>query len=314
MATSLACQGKTSVSETEWELMRTVRTRLVALLEHLREVHPHDVKAKTLVRILSKLRLGISALGVPEYDAEHGCMLIPYDEREPVVLGKVLLALSRAVSGNASCAADTHSFVLRVASEHLEWPVALGCDACLSRGVCFRAACPKCMWLDNAPDRCHARRYAWPELIGQPVTRAAEILRRQNPGVRIKVVPWDTLYLDPSAPGDIRVVYDARTGRVSPPAPHLTTLPEPGQPRETCFLPGEGACLGAPRPPPPKSWNVLLDKKLDPALRALRKEYPEAAIDVLPRSARVSEDLRHDRIRVWIDPQSARVSGWPSIG
>ena len=318
---SIACEAKTNPMPSEIAGASRVRERLVALLAHLKTVHTNDVRAKALVKLIENIRVGVGASHseTVEYSTETGCMLVSFGNQtsnEGDVLGKVILALTKAASGNATCAADFHSFLLRATTEHLSWPVALGCDACLSKGVCFRAACPKCKWLDNAPNGCHARRYSWPELVGQPVTVAAEILRRQNPGTRVKTVPRDVLYHDPATPGDIRVVYDVRTGRVSLPPPHLSTLPEPtGRKDETCFLPGEGLCLGAPRPPPPKEWfDALHGTKIHPATTTLKDTHPGAAIEIIPRYAAVSDNLRHDRIRAWVDPTDATMHGSPSIG
>lgn len=226
-------------------------------------------------------------------------------------LTRLLVAFARASVEDSLCAGVT-AWLLQIATNELGWHCVVDCDVCHETGVCTAADCPRCEW---KTDNCaKLNKFVWPELVGRPAWLALLILKELNPGKRVVMDTWDMLYQTPANPDVIRIVYDARTGLVTTPAPHITSSPEISGPREASFLAPEGLSLGAPPNPPPKEWDALVGKRLGPTLMWLRVRYPHAAIVPTPKNVVLSRDWRHDRIRVRYDPSTLLVVLTPTVG
>jgi hypothetical protein len=226
-------------------------------------------------------------------------------------LTRLIVAIAKASVRDSLCAGTT-AWLLQIATNELGWPCEVTCDTCYKTGVCAQAECPKCTW--NLEDCAKTNKFVWPELVGRPAWLASLILKHFHPTKRVVLDPWDMLYQTPADPDVIRIVYDARSGLVVTPAPHVTSSPEISGPREACYLAPGGLCLGAPPNPPPKEWQALVGEQLGGTIQWLRLQYPHAVIMPTPANAVVSRDWRHDRIRVRYNPQTMLVSHVPTVG
>jgi hypothetical protein len=226
-------------------------------------------------------------------------------------LTRLIIAIAKASVDDSLCAGTT-AWLLQIATNELGWSCEVDCDACYETGVCTKAECPKCEWkLENCAKN---NKFVWPELVGRPAWLASLILKTLQPGKRVVMDPFDTLYQTPANPNVIRIVYDTKSGLVVTPAPYVTSSPEISGPREACFLAPEGLCLGAPPNPPPKEWDALVGEQLGASVLWLRARYPHAVVVPTPKNAMISRDLRHDRIRVRYDPKTLTVMATPTVG
>ncbi len=224
---------------------------------------------------------------------------------------RLIVALARASVAETLCAGTT-AWLLQLATNTLGWDCEVDCDTCYQTGVCAQAECPKCTW--NLEECAKINKFVWPELVGRPAWLATLILKHFHPGKRVVLDPFDMLYQTPADPDIIRIVYDARSGLVVTPAPHVTSSPEISGPREACFLAPAGLCLGAPPNPPPAEWKTLVGEQLGASVEWLRARHPHAVIVPTPANLVVPRDWRHDRIRVRYDPATMRVSHVPTVG
>jgi hypothetical protein len=235
----------------------------------------------------------------------------PNRDTPPRLRTRLIVALARASVAESLCAGTT-AWLLQLATGTLGWECEVDCDTCYQTGVCAQTECPKCLW--NLDECAKNNKFVWPELVGRPAWLASLILKHFHPGKRVVLDPWDMLYQTPADPDTIRIVYDARSGLVVTPAPHVTSSPEISGPREACFLAPAGMCLGAPPNPPPAAWKALVGEQLGATVEWLRARHPHAVIVPTPANVVVARDWRHDRIRVRYDPSTMLVSHVPTVG
>lgn len=260
----------------------------VAVLDRVTLAFPHEVAWKSVRRAwgAQELLLGPTPHRAT-FDAAGGCFLVgvPPDGGRPAALNaRVLLALSAAATNGKRCT-GLHQAIVDAATA-LQIPLALDCDDVEEHAL-------------TPARRCAARRTSWPELLGLPVARVAEMF----PRTRVELSTWDSMWVRPAARDVVRVTYDARTGTVVAPAPHIGTVNVPEIDTHCFSLPdaGSGArCIGAPPAPPPE-WSKLDGKLLQDVVDTLRTTYPHATIEALPQEAAVTADKRPDRIRVRFD-------------
>ena len=286
-----------------------------ALATHLRTSFPHEIAWRTLERSWN----GIVYLGPTtnraSFDTEYGCVTIGVP-RDParvdtaLLTARFLLALSKGASGSKVCT-DIHSVIVSEATRVFGQKVALDCSDAYEYAINTIEKCPGCEWRSGAPSECHGRRSSWPELLG---TQALDALKRFPSQYKVELVTWDTLSMKPAAPDVVRVTYDAPTGIIVDPAPHVGTINAPDYEGE-CFIKPDGIlqCIGAPLDAPPL-WTKLIGSYLPDAIDSLRMRYVHATIEAMPTSARVSNDIRPDRIRVWYDAVTGKVDRVPTIG
>jgi len=248
------------------------------------------------------------------YDRHSGCLLVgipPYASDPAVLNARMLLAMSTGVAGGARCT-GLHSALLTEASAALGIPVALDCSDSLTHGLNSRSACPACDWRDSSPAQCHQVRHIWPEYVGKYVKDVAA----KFPGKKVGLLTFDSLNVKPAASGVVRVTFDAPSGIVTMPPPHLGTLNTP-ELEGNCFVKPDQesgvGCIGAPVSSPPE-WERFVGSLITDAVDSLRVRYPHATIEYIPDTAAVGPELRPDRITVRFDANSGKVSSVPVVG
>jgi hypothetical protein len=225
---------------------------------------------------------------------------------------RLLLAWSSVASQDATCS-EAHMAILKE-SVALGIPLALDCDDIVQHGLKdSKTNLPNIQWKGRAPEECHAERHIFPEYVGMPVS----IVRTLFPGKTVQLATWDSgdVYR-PARQDTVRIVYDTRTGLVVDPAPHTGTVNVPVRDGNCFSLPdveSTTACIGAPLVAEDR-WRAFVGSYITDAIDSLRVWYPHATIEALPDTARVSSDLRSDRIRVRFNTESGRVVTVPSVG
>jgi hypothetical protein len=284
-----------------------------ATAKHLRATFPHEIAWRTLEKAWNRQVFLGTHPNRATFDVRTGCVTIgiPHDAARtdrPLLNARFLLALSKGAAGGKACT-DVHAAIVSAATS-MGVAVALGCGDCAEHGMCDAAKCPKCEWRGGAPRECQARS-SWPELVGMPARRVATLFPADK---RVELVTWDMLHHKPAAPDVVRVTYDARTGLVVDPAPHVGLVNVPDF-EGSCFIKADEGlrCIGAPLSAPPE-WRRLVGASLPDAIDSLRVRYVHATIEAVPSTASVASDLRPDRIRVWFDPSTAKVDRVPTVG
>jgi len=295
------------------EYRESLRQHLRQLLEQVRAKHGDDRHVPQLFQIWNGSMDSSPKRGVLEF---HGGRLFvgvwcPEKDSPGKWLTRLIIGVARATVHESLCAGMTTW--LQIATDELGWACEVDCDACYETGVCSTSDCPKCVWkLENCAKN---NKFVWPELVGRPAWLASLILKTLQPGRRVILDPWDMLYQTPANPDVIRIVYDAKTGLVVTPAPHVTSSPEISGPRDACFSSvGGGVCYGAPPNPPPAEWASLVGQSLGTSALWLKARYPHAVVVPTPHTALITRDLRHDRIRLRYDPLTMKVTHVPTVG
>jgi hypothetical protein len=287
------------------------------LASHMRTKFPREIAWRRLWMLWNKTVALGTVKNRAEFDVESGCLIvgIPADGGHlPTLHARVFLAMSSGASGGRVCG-DLHTTLLVEATDVLGFPVSLDCDDVVEFGMIRPGAkeCTGCQWGPGAPSNCHEQRKVWPELVGRPLRQVLSILKRT--GKPVEISTGDSMYERPLAQDVLRVVYDAKTGLVTSPAPREGVVPPPTS-DSACFIKPDAAsrtgCLGSPVIPP-SSWSKFVGQFLPDVVDILRMTYPHATIEPLPNNARVSPDFREDRIRVRFDAMG-KVTSVPMVG
>lgn len=303
---STGCEHVTDLTEAQRNAVNSLERMCVTVLQHLLKKYPHTAEWKLLAKWWNgKLYVGGDDM-IASFDASSGCLLagIPKDGgRLEILRAKVLLALSKGATNGKMCLHDLHNTVLKEAAL-LGFKFELPCGDVLEHGLVDS-------WGKSAS--CHEYRLAWPEFVGLHVSQVVDAF--QKAGRRVEVYTWDSMHGKPAAPHIVRVIYDAKSGRVVSPAPHVGTVHVPEQ-TDNCFVQADdcAACIGAPLAYPPPEWAQYVGKLFTEVVDSLRMQYPHATIEAIPSIASLPKDMRRDRIRVRFDPDTARVMSVPTIG
>jgi len=315
------------------------------LVQHLHRHHPNDAEARAVLSIWpihTKNRLRISPdPHTSYYDRRIGCVFIPLEPNPSpdwnILRTRLLLALAGAAGGGGegqqredaddSVATDQKcssifSYLLNMATDMLDWKVAMNCTICLDHGLCSRSSCPKCRWRDD-PRACFMHRRIWAELVGKPVQEAMRAIQTQEPTKKVALATPETMMGSSQRDDSTIIMYiDVQTGTVSTPPPHLGgwTPPSPLAPSDhmapsQCFLPGlGGVCFGAPMQGSPWEWHRLIGLPKNEVVALLRAMHPQAVVVDMPHTAPIAPTRRTDRIRVVYDPDTMQVDRVPLVG
>lgn len=303
---------------TAFQRMQAARLEMLVrdAMREIRKAYPDDPAWRTFESGWTGNIVPGPTPNVATYDADTGCLVVgipPHAALDAVLNARALLAVSRGVSRKATCT-TLHSKLLRFATERLGIDASLDCSDAEGHGLISPKACPACTWTEGAPLGCHVKRFVWPEYLGRYVTDVVKQFR----GVRVETVTWDSLNRKPAAKDVVRITFDARTGIVVVPPPHLGNVNMPEGKDWNCFIsPDAGSkmrCIGAPVPPSPETWGAYVGKYVTDVVDSLRIAYPHATIEYLPTTASVSDELRPDRVRVRFDSDSGFVVAVPRIG
>lgn len=300
------CEHVIDVTPKQREVARQLESIARRVVRHLRSAFPYDINW----RLLEKWWNGKVFIGPTEnaatLDSSSGCLLvgIPRDGGSIEILtSRLLLALSRAASNGKACT-TLHDTILREASKELKISFDVTCSDIVEHGLLES-------WAKNVP--CHFSRTSWPEFIGLPLVTVVDAF--QKSGRNVEAYTWDSMYGKPASSNTVRVMYDAKTGLVVSPAPHVGSVPIPTN-DDQCFIKPDDSfsCIGAPLGYPPPEWSSFVGKYFTEVVDALRFQYPHATIEALPSTLGVSGNARRDRIVVRFNPLTARVSSVPMIG
>jgi len=311
----MQCDRVLEVAPHQQRELDRLQTIGLALSKHLHTKYPHEIAWRTLQKSWNgEVFLGPTT-NRASFNTENGCVVIgvPRDAARldsSLLNTRFLLALSKGASGSKMCT-DIHSVIVSEATKTFGINVAIDCSDAYEYAINTLDKCPGCEWRSGAPSECHGRRSSWPELLG---SQALNALNRFPPQYQVELVTWDTLSIKPAAPDVVRVTYDAPSGIIVDPAPYVGTLNVPDFENE-CFMKPDGGlqCIGAPLDVPPL-WHKYIGSDLPDAIDSLRMRYVHATIEAMPTTARVSDDKRPDRIRVWYDAATGKVDRVPTIG
>lgn len=312
------CEGVPRGTEHQAKELARLERLLRTVAAHMIATFPNEPAWK----MMDKNWNGRVLLGpvpyVASFDIHSGCLVVgvhPHTSDPAVLNAKALLALSTGISLGKTCS-DLHSRLLSEVTSTMKLPISLDCRDAKTKGLNTVNACPKCTWKEGAPFSCHVKRFVWPEYLGMYVNDVAEKLSKDT-GFRVEMSPWDSLHHKPATEDVVRVTFDARTGIVVVPPPHLGSLNIP-ETDYNCFIKPDKEssvpCIGAPMPPSPDVWKRYIGFYVTDVVDALRVRYPHATIEYLPDTAGVSGDLRPDRIRVRFDTSTGKVVSIPTVG
>lgn len=292
------------------------------LMAHMTTRFPNEATWGTVQRVWSNQQIQLSNdLNIAAFDIESGCFVIGIPRQSgmqdpSIINARFLLGISKGASRHKRCS-TLHSLLLREATEQLGIQVALDCTLSQSAGLNAINTCEKCRWIGGAPVACHTRRMVWPEFLGWNVYDVARQFR--DGGITVQLATWDTLHYKPAASNVVRLTYDARTGLIVSPPPHIGNVNIPEDAAEwNCFSQPDDAsrmrCIGAPLSPPPEEWKRYVGYSVMDVVDSLRTRYVHATVEYIPNTAAVGPEMRPDRIRVRFDPNSGQVTSVPTIG
>lgn len=309
----MQCEHVTETTPAQKKALQQLERDARRLVMHMHTSYPNMGTWESL----SKGWNGKVLLGPTPYrasfDVDSGCLLVgvPGDGGTmPILNARMILAMSSGATRGKMCS-DIHASLVSEASSKLNIDVAIGCDECSEHGMCDTSKCTSCTWIET-PEKCSFQRSSWPELLGSFV----KDIPARFPGRTVEYATWDSMHYKPAARDTIRVTYDARTGMIVHPSPHVGTVNIPLRDAE-CFIKPDGdstvGCIGAPQVPPPE-WSKYIGSLLPDAIDSLRMRYPHATIESSPSNAMVSADRRPDRIRVMFNVNTGIVTSIPTIG
>lgn len=299
-----SCEAVVDVTQSQETELARLQNLVHRMLRHLLSKFPQEQAWSTW---LHRTWNGQVRLGTMAYRAEvlqsGGCLLVgippgPTPVNQAKLNARVLLVVAASASQESTC--TTLPKIMMQEASALNVPLEIECEDA------DQYALPS-----SRP--CHTQRYIWPELVGKPVAFARALF----PGKEIQLATWDSgnVYR-PARRDTVRITYDAPSGLIVEPAPHLATITVPvGD--ANCFgkvdVESTKACIGAPLVAENR-WTQFTGTYITDAIDSLRVWYPHATIEAVPANARLSSDLRSDRIRVRFDAQTGRVLGVPFVG
>lgn len=154
----------------ETEVLRFVRAKVDEFTQHLVDTHPDDPRTHILLEKLRRVKLLPSFESAPEdgswkngkFKHSVGTMYVAArDTRgdirtESSLLKTVVHELAHATrhkepgeSSHSQAWKQTWLWFLGIATTDLGWTVDIKCAECSFYGLCEKAQCPKCNWLQN---------------------------------------------------------------------------------------------------------------------------------------------------------------------
>lgn len=151
-------------------MLRWVRERVQEFVAHLRDEHPDDPRVAVLLAKLRDVRVLDAREALPRGGSwrngkfKHSVGTLFFAPRTPRGELRTQSSLLKTVVHELAHATrvkergeESHSqqwkqtwlWFLGVATQELGWQVDIKCAECTYYGLCDRAACPRCTWLQN---------------------------------------------------------------------------------------------------------------------------------------------------------------------
>lgn len=150
-------------SQKEEKVRAYCQDQVTAFVNHLRTRHGSDPRSQAVIRTWNgTVHLFYESASGARYNRSTGCLYVnpTIDASRPRLHTKILHELAHATPNNHDERwRDAFAFFLKIATAELGWECELRCGACQKYGLCSKAFCPKCTWLDGDPARCPKPHY-----------------------------------------------------------------------------------------------------------------------------------------------------------